>query len=284
VITPFTNQKVDLENLKKNIRKTNDSLVKGYMPLGSNGEFAHMNDEEQISVVKTIKENMAKDKTLMVGVARHSVYNTVEFAKRVIDIGAEFISVLCPSYFAPFMDDAALIKFYTSVADQLPVPILMYNCPKYAGGVAISTEVVKKISNHPNIAGMKDTSKGNIENFLSVKGDNFDILAGSINNFIIGLKSGAAGGVLSLSNYMPDPCCKIQELFNAGKVKEAEELSEKLISANQGSNKYGVAGVKASCDLFGFYGGEVRSPLSDCTPEQREVIRKGFVDAGYLKA
>jgi len=283
VITPFTNQKVDYVKLAFNIRKSNYSSVAGYMPLGSNGEFVHMNDEEQIDVLKIVKENMLKEKILMVGIARQSAYNTIEFGKAVQEIGVDFVSILTPNYFASSMKDAALIKYYTTIADELSIPILLYNCPKFAANVTLSLEVVKELSTHPNIAGMKDTSSGNIEKYLSIKDESFEVIAGSISNFLQGLKNGASGGVLSMVNYLPEPCCEIQKIFQEGKVEEAEQLSDKLISLNKGAaGKYGVAGVKASCDLFGYHGGEVRNPLSDCTDEQIIAIKNDFLQAGYL--
>jgi 4-hydroxy-2-oxoglutarate aldolase len=283
VVTPFTDQKIDLDKLAYNIQKSNLTSVKGYMPLGSNGEFAHMNDDEQISVFKTVKENMAKDKILMAGIARQSAYCTIEFGKRIEDIGADFVSVLCPSYFASFMDDSALIRYYTAVADAISVPVLLYNCPKFASGVTISPEVVRILSAHPNILGMKDTSSGNIGKYLAVKDENFDVLAGSITNFLEGLKAGASGGVLSMANYLQEPCYSLYELYVLGKVEEAEALSDKLIKLSKNAtDKYSVAGVKAACDIFGYKGGEVRNPLADCTDEQREMIKAAFIGAGYL--
>lgn len=283
VVTPFTDQKIDPGKLAYNIQKSNASSVAGYMPMGSNGEFAHMNDDEQIMVYKTVKENASGSKVLMAGIARQSAYNTIEFGKRIEEIGADFVSVLCPSYFASFMTDSALIKYYTAVADALSVPVLLYNCPKFSAGVTISTEVVRELSSHPNIAGMKDTSSGNIEKYLSVKDESFDVLAGSISNFYDGLVAGASGGVLSLANYLPEPCCELYDAFIRGDLAEASDLSGKLRALNKNAaEKFGVGGVKAGCDIFGYKGGEVRNPLSDCTPEQKDILRQAFSEAEYL--
>ena len=283
MVTPFTGQKLDTAMLAFNTERLNETKVAGYMPLGSNGEFAHMNDDEQMLVVNTVKKHSVEDKTLIIGIARQSAYGTIEFGKKVQEVGVDFVSVLCPSYFASLMTDAALIRYYTAIADELEIPVLMYNCPKYAAGVTVSTGVVRELSAHPNIWGMKDTSRGNIEQYLAARQGDFEVIAGSITNFLIGLKAGSSGGVLSMANYLPDQCCRIQTLFDDGKMEEAEALSSSLIALNKGaSGKYGVAGVKCAADLFGYKGGEVRNPLSDCTTEQREAIRREFRDAGYL--
>lgn len=283
VITPFTNQLVDLGKLAHNLRKLNSTSVAGFMPLGSNGEFAHMDDAEQLSVLRAVKENAAGGKVLMAGIARQSAYCTVEFGKKVQDVGVDFVSVLCPSYFASAMTDGALIRHYAYIAERLSVPVLLYNCPKFAANVTISPEVVRVLSSHPNIAGMKDTSSGKIEKYLEAKVGDFAVIAGSITNFVNGLKAGATGGVLSMANYLPEPCCEVQSLFEKGWNVEAEILGDKLAALNQSSaGKGGVAGVKAACDLFGYQGGEVRLPLSDCSDEVRAAMRQAFAEAGYL--
>ncbi|KLU62274.1 4-hydroxy-tetrahydrodipicolinate synthase [Peptococcaceae bacterium CEB3] len=283
VITPFEDQKVDLAKLAHNIQKSNGTAVAGYMPLGSNGEFVHMSDEEQLVVLKTVKEVAAKGKIIMAGVARQSAYSTVEFGKKVQELGVDFVSVLSPSYFASFMTDMALLKYYTAVAEGVSVPVLLYNCPKFTANVSISADVVKELSAHPNIVGMKDTSSGNIEKYLAVRDKSFEVIAGSVSNFLVGLKAGSSGGVLSMANYLPEACCQVQTLFNEGRVKDAEDLSNKLISlSKRATEKFGVAGVKVGCDLFGYKGGEVRNPLSDCTNEQAEAIKQAFVTEGYL--
>jgi len=283
IVTPFKEQKVKLEMLASNIEKSNSTPVAGYMPLGSNGEFIHMDDEEQLAVFRTVRKNAGKDKVIMAGIARQSAYCTIEFGKKIQDEGVDFFSVLCPSYFASAMTDAALIRYYSAVADSLSVQVLLYNCPKFAAGVTLSPQVVKELSKHPNIAGMKDTSSGNIEKYLEVKESGFEVVAGSIENYLLGLMKGASGGVLSMANYLPEPCCRIQDLFISGRVEEASYLSGKLINLNKGAaGKYGVAGVKAACDMFGYIGGEVRNPLADCTEAQKESIRQAFSENGYL--
>lgn len=285
LVTPFTGQKPDLGKLAHNIERLNRTRVAGYMPLGSNGEFSHMDDGEQLSVLKAVIKYKAAGKVMMVGIARQSAYSTVEFGKRVQDMGADYLSVLCPSYYASFMKDGALLRYYTAVADGLRTPVLLYNCPKFAANVAISAEAAGILSQHPNIAGMKDTSSGNIERYIEVKAGSFEVLAGSIANFFAGLAAGASGGVLSMANYLPGPCCDVYQLFCEGRLDEARRLSDKLIALSKNAtDKYGVAAVKAACDIFGYMGGEVRNPLADCAREQREALRRAFAAGGYLEA
>ena len=279
VVTPFYSQKPDLNALGYNIERWNGTGVTGYMPLGSNGEFMHMDDAEQDAVLDTVVRLAAPGKVIMAGIARSSAYHTIERGKRAAAAGAHFTSVLTPCYFASFMDDAALIRYYTAVADAIEIPLLMYNCPKFASNVTISEAVVAELSKHPNIAGMKDTSSGNIERYLAVRDPSFEVVAGSISNYFQGLRAGSSGGVLSLANYLPDICARIQPIYESGDVEGAAALAEKLAAlSKRATDKYGVAGVKAGCDAFGYRGGEVRNPLANLTEEQRSEIKRVLLE------
>jgi 4-hydroxy-2-oxoglutarate aldolase len=285
VMTPFNKGKIDLPGLAFNIEKMNSIQLRGYMPLGSNGEFRSLTDDESIDVLKTIVRAKSAGKVLMAGTQRESAYATIEFTKRAADAGADFASVLTPHYYAGRMNDEALIRFYTEVAGGSPIPVLMYNAPKFAAGVTLSAAAVTVLAAHPNIVGMKDTSKEDIARYVKAvpPGTEFYVLAGSITKFLYGLRNGAVGGILSPANYFPELCREIQTLFEAGKITEAQELSDRLISLNgRTAGKYGVAGVKGAMNLFGYKGGEPRVPVLPVTVAELEEMRAVYTAEGYL--
>lgn len=285
VMTPFEDQKINYGALEFNIEKMNSTSLAGFMPLGSNGEFQSLSDSESLAVIKTVKKAMAPGKTLIAGVGRESAYNTVEFAKAAADLGTDYASVLTPHYFAAKMTDEVLFEFYTYVADRSPIPVLIYNAPSYASGVTTSAELVSKLAYHPNILGMKDTSKLDIGTYTSVvpKDAEFYVLAGSINKFLDGLKKGAIGGVLSLANYMPEECAQIQKIYESGDTAGADALSDRLkdLSAKS-AGKDGVAGVKAAMDILGYKGLEPRLPLKGVSAADSEKIRAAFKEFGII--
>ena len=281
--TPFVNQQVAYDKLAENIEKMNQTRLRGYMPLGSNGEFKSLTDEEALKVVEVVMKHKAKDKVIIAGTGRESAYATIEFTKKVADLGVDFASVITPHYFAKKMDDDALIRFYTAVGDASPIPIMLYNVPGYAGGVTVSAHVITVLSQHPNIVGMKDTSKEDIGIYTGAvpEGQEFYILAGSISKFYDGLTKGAVGGVLSIADFLPEECCEIQELFMAGKLEEAKQLSDRLRNlAKEVSGKHGVAGVKAAMNLLGYNGTEPRNPLRALTEEEIKELKDIFVREG----
>jgi 4-hydroxy-2-oxoglutarate aldolase len=285
VMTPFIREELHIDALRQNIDKLNDTGLRGYMPLGSNGEFQSLSDDEALTVLRTVRDAMASDKVLIAGVARESAYSTVEFASRCADVGMDYASVLAPHYFPAKMTDDALTRYYTYIADRCPVPVLLYNAPGFAAGVTISPELVATLALHPNIVGMKDTSKADISTYTAAvpSGADFYVLAGTITKFFDGLEHGAIGGVLSMANYLPGECCRIQSLHAAGRIQESMELSERLKRLNAGgAGKDGVAGVKAAMDLLGYTGLEPRLPLSPLSADQRQELRAAFVAEGLL--
>lgn len=286
LMTPFLNdEEVAYDKLKENVLKYNETELKGYMPLGSNGEFRSLTEEESLKILDVVVKSKSKDKTLMAGTARESAKATIEFTKKAADKGIDFASILTPHYFAKKMTDEALIKHFIKIADNSPVPILLYNAPKFAAGVLISINALKELAQHPNIVGMKDTSKEDITEYIKAvpKGTEFYVMAGTISKFYTALKNGSIGAVLSMANYLPELCCKLRKLYMEGKIEESKKFNDRLCNLNKKiSGKTGVAGVKGAMDLLGYYGGYPRIPLIGLNEEQKRELRINLKKEGLI--
>ncbi len=283
VTTPFEDDEVSHKQLASNIEKMNASGLKGYFILGTNGEYKSLSVKERIEVLKTVAAHRSPEKTFMAGTGMESTHETIEITRRAADIGAQLVSLLMPHFFAKRIDDEVLKRYILEVADNSPVPVLIYNNPSVASGITVSPEVIGTVSEHPNVVGMKDSSKGNYKAYIEASKDEFYMLAGSAGFFFDVLQAGGIGGVLSLANVFPDECAKLYTLFMEGKTEEAAALSEKIVSLNKVvSGMSGVASVKAAMDLAGFHGGEPRRPISGITDEQRKELKDELVKRGFL--
>ena len=278
VVTPFENNEIRYDWLADNLKKMNQTGIGGYLALGSNGEFMSLSDDEQLKVLELFAANKGT-KTVMVGAARESVKETVRFILNISGMGFDFVSVLPPHYFAKNVTDAVIEKYYQEVADQSPLPVLIYNAPGFASGVNIKPAVVAKLARHKNIVGMKDSSPSGIVSFIAATRENpeFSILAGSADFFYTALIYGGCGGIISAANYVPGLTQELYEAFVAQDLARAKELHFQIFNINQAvSGKHGVAGVKAAMNSLGFHGGEPRSPLIPLSPEQVEPLAKMF--------
>ena len=283
-ITPFVNEEVQFDKLENNIQKLNKTSIRGYLALGSNGENKSLTYGEKLKVLEIFVSNKA-DKVIMAGTGCESTKETISFSKDAAKLGADFVSVLTPSYFAKQIKDDILIDYYTEIAESSIVPILIYNAPGFAGGVKVSLKVAGILASHENIVGMKDSSSDGIMGYLSAsRGINdFHVIAGSANFFLTGLMCGATGGILSLANAFPGICCELYDCFIRGEIEKAIELHFKVFKLNSKvSGSGGVSAVKAASTIAGFYGGNPRKPLKPLSSDQVKELEKYFKEEGFI--
>lgn len=284
ITTPFEKDgKVAYEALKANMKKYAASGIHGYLALGSNGENKSLTMSEKEAVLKIIIDNKAPDQIVMSGCIFESTMEAIEFAKKSEELGSDFITVLPPSYFKSQMSDEVLIKFFTDIASSVSTPCLIYNAPQFAGGVNVSVDVIKEVSKHPNIVGMKDSSTGNIDKYLMAVDESFTVMAGSINFFFNSLLMGATGGVLSLANIFPDLAVELYNYEVNLNMEKGIELNKKVLRLNKAiSGKNGVAGVKAAMDMAGLYGGNPRLPLLPLKEKDLDILRELITKDGLI--
>jgi 4-hydroxy-2-oxoglutarate aldolase len=284
ITTPFNGKgEVSYKNLKENMEFYSKSKLKGYLALGSNGENKSLNNNEKKQVLKTIIDNKGPEQAVMAGAIFESTRETIEFAMIAENLGADFVTLLPPSYFKKEMSDSVLLKYFSDVASSVKIPCMVYNAPQFCGGVTLSVNLIKEVSKHPNIVGMKDSSTGNIENFLLAVRDRFNVMAGSANFFMNALIMGAVGGVISLANAFPDITYKLYDLTVSRQYEEAFKLNEKILLLNKTvSGSGGVAAVKFAMDLAGLNGGEPRLPLLPLKDEFMENLKSSLRKEGLV--
>ncbi len=275
IVTPFKNDNLAIDELKKNLQKWNKTPLSGYLVLGSNGEAVYLNEREKIKVVEATRESIPKSKIMMVGTGMEATKETIKFTNLTAKIGADYALVVTPSYFKGSMKPQILYDHFISIADSTKIGILIYNVPQFTG-INLDPELVAKLSQHPNIVGIKDSS-GNIEQLseivrLSRKG--FATFVGSAPVFLPALCVGAVGGILAVANVLPHVCVEIQNLFSKGKIDEVRDLQNRLTPiAKAVTTKYGIGGLKLAMDLSGYFGGNPRLPLKRPEKEAEEEIK-----------
>jgi 4-hydroxy-2-oxoglutarate aldolase len=283
VVTPFRSDELALDALRFNLKKLNETELAGYLALGSNAEFRSLTDAEQIQVLEVFAEEKG-DKVVMVGTGCESTAQTIEKSKLACEMGFDYASVLTPCYFPKQIDGAALKRHYERIADSIEIPVLLYNAPGFTG-MRIPPQTVLELAKHRNIVGMKDSSPEGPAGLLARldPAEDFHVLAGSANFMYPCLHLGAAGGVVSVANFVPCPCSYLYQLFTEGRYDEAKELHCRISRLNQAvSGLWGVAGVKAAMDITGFRGGHPRPPLRPVTADDARQIKQQIVNEGFI--
>ena len=276
VTTPFQNGKLALDKLKKNFQKWNQTDLSGYLVLGSNGEAVYLNEKEKNKVLEVSRESIPTSKILMVGTGMESTQETIRFTNQTAKLGADCALVVTPSYFKGSMKPQLLYDHFIAVAESSQIGILVYNVPQFTG-INLEPEWVAKLSEHPNIVGVKDSSGniGQLSEIIHLSQKGFDVFVGSAPVFFPALCVGAVGGILAVANVVPQECVQIQNIFNRGKMEKAKELQRRLTPlANAVTVKYGIGGLKIAMDLAGYFGGDPRLPLKRPGRDVEEELKQ----------
>ena len=279
ITTPFQNGKVALDKLKQNFQKWNRTGLSGYLVLGSNGEAVYLNEKEKIRVVEVSRESIPTSKILMVGTGMESTQETIRFTNQTAKLGADCALVVTPFYFKGSMKPQILYDHFIAVAESSQIGILVYNVPQFTG-INLDPEWVAKLSEHPNIIGVKDSSGniGQLSEIIRLSQEEFAVFVGSAPVFFPALCVGAVGGILAVANALPQECVQIQNSFNKAKIEEAKELQRRLTPlANAVTVKFGIGGLKIAMDLAGYFGGDPRPPLKRPGKDAEEDLKRSLL-------
>jgi len=257
------NENLALGKMRSNIEKLSAFDLCGFLVLGSNGELVHLSDAEKIQVYEMAREAIAPDKLMIAGTGGQSTRETIMLTKAAAKARADAVLVLNPFYFKGLMKSEALKQHYFAVADASTIPVIIYNMPANSG-MDMEAETLLMLSEHPNIAGMKD-SGGNVAKMGAIRKrvkPEFQILAGSAGFLVPAMTVGACGGILASANIAPAQCIAMHKAFNTGNIAEASRLQLDIIPVNNAvTKKWGVPALKEAMDYIGLYGGPARKPI-----------------------
>jgi 4-hydroxy-2-oxoglutarate aldolase len=274
--TPFVGGQIAYEKLASNIRMWSHTGLSGFVVLGSNGEYVYLSEKEKRDVVTAVVQAAPEHMLVIAGTGCESTQETVNLTRDCAKLGAHAALVVTPHYYGGKMNAAALITHFTTIADNSTVPIILYNVPKFTH-INLTVEVVAQLSEHHNIAGIKDSTGNVIQlgEFLNNVDTDFHVLVGTAAALFGGLTLGCDGGVLALANVAPENCLHIFELVKEGKIAEARDLQLKMIPVNNAITlTYGIPGLKAAMDMMGYFGGEPRRPLFPPSEKEKSEIRE----------
>jgi len=188
------------------------------------------------------------------------------------------VLVITPYFYRPAITQETLVNYYTAVADAAPVPVLLYSMPPLTG-IKIEPETVARLSEHPNIIGVKDSSNdvAGFRRTVELCPADFAVMTGNGTVLLDALRAGATGGILAVGCVVPETCVEIFRAFTAGELEGPERLQTELTPlASAVTTKYGIGGLKAALDLAGYRGGAVRAPLRAPDEAARAEIKALF--------
>jgi 4-hydroxy-2-oxoglutarate aldolase len=283
--TPFNGEgEVDHDHLRTNLASWNQSDLHGYLALGSTGEFPHLTMAEKLGIMETVRDVTPPEKILLMGTGELSTRQTIEMCRRAHEFGVDAAVVITPFYYKKILHDEELAAHFQRVADNSPLPVLIYLMPQFAG-VYLMPETVARLAEHENIVGIKESS-GDLPQlkdlFRELKAPAFDVLLGSPNILTEGFEAGASGAVLAVASLAPNACVAAEDAWRHGNYERAETLQRQLVELARQTAGGGVGRLKAALDLVGLYGFLPRSPLPMPTPEEISAVENAISESGLF--
>ncbi|GAC1656413.1 MAG: dihydrodipicolinate synthase family protein [Gemmatimonadaceae bacterium] len=275
VATPFspTTGDVDLAAFERNLVAHLARGVGGIVVAGSTGEAALLDEAERTRLGECARRIVPREMPLIVGVGGESTRLTVARSRRAGEMGASAVIVVAPHYYAPNMSDAALRTHYLRVADSSPIPVLLYNIPKYAHFV-LAPALVADLAGHQNVCGIKDSS-GDLEllqGYLASQSPTFSVLTGHGGTFGPALAHGARGGILAAALFAPSLARAVLTSAGNGGSTGLHPQQQLTVLSRDIVGALGVPGIKAAMDVVGLTGGPVRPPLLPLSPADRRRV------------
>ncbi len=275
IVTPFTDDKVNLPYFEENISQWNSSRLSGYVVFGSTGESVHLTDAEKIDLLKSAKAVSLPEKVLIAGTGKESTQQTIAFTNMAAAAGAEFALVITPHFYKKQQIDTMMLAHFSTVADGSDIPVIIYNVPKFTN-VDLQKTVICNLAQHPNIVGIKDSSVNihKITGVIEETPDDFCVLLGNASLLLPGLLMGADGAILALCNIAFKQVTDVYDTCLAQSYTIAKSKFTFLMPLIQSIlNTYGIPGIKAAMDMVGFHGGEVRKPLLPLDSNSLETVK-----------
>ena len=291
ITTPFDAAgDVDLGGLRANIAKWNATGISGYVLLGSTGERTHLDENEYLKVIEAARAEVGprpEGLIFIAGAGQQSTRGTINEIKRVSEaVTVDAFLVITPHFYRPSITQQALIAHYQSIADASPVPVILYSMPALTG-IKIEPETAARLSEHENIAGIKDSSADldGLRETIKLARKDFAVLTGNGTVLNQALSAGACGGILAVGCVAPEVCLEIFRAVTSGESERASSLQTKLTPLAQAvTTRFGIGGLKSALEMKGYVGGTVRAPLRTPDNEAREEIRRCLDAAEELTA
>ena len=287
VVTTFSteNGEVDVKSYEANVAAHLAAGLHGIVVTGSTGEAALLDANERAVLVEATRRITPSDKAVIVGTGAEATRTCLAQTREAARRGADAVLVVAPHYYGSSMTNAALRAHYLRVADESPVPVMLYTIPKYMH-FALEASLVAELARHENIIGMKDSS-GNRDlwsGYMQSQSPTFAVLTGNAQMFHHAMATGGTGGILAGALFAPAIALDIFDSVRRGDAAAATAaqarftpMGAKIVA------ELGVPGVKAAMDRVGLAGGPVRLPLMPLDDAQREAVHQ-TLEAAELAA
>ncbi|MDD3660323.1 MAG: 4-hydroxy-tetrahydrodipicolinate synthase [Lachnospiraceae bacterium] len=285
IVTPFhADGKVNYEKFAEMIEYQIAHKTDAIIVCGTTGEASTLSHEEHLECIRFCVEVVAGRVPVIAGTGSNSTDTAVYLSQEAEKYGADALLIVTPYYNKA--TQKGLEEHFTIIANEVKIPILLYNIPGRTGGVNILPEtVVSLCRNVPNIVGVKDAT-GNISQvakLMSIADGHVDLYSGNDDQIVPLLSLGGKGVISVLSNVAPEQTHDICEKYFQGNVKESAKIQLEAIGLIDALFcEVNPIPVKKALNLMGMEAGPLRRPLTEMEPQNAAKLEKEMKNYGIL--
>lgn len=262
LITPMTKTGIDYDALGRFIDFQIDSGINALVVMGTTGENATIEYNDQKEVIRYTVERVAGRVPVIAGTGTNNTTHVLENTRNACEVGADAVLVVTPYYNKATQN--GLVQFFTTIADASDVPVILYNVPGRTG-VNLLPKTVAILAEHPNIVGIKEAT-GNVAQMIEIQtlcGDKIDIYSGEDALTVPMMAMGAVGTISVLSNVMPKECVAMTDACMARDFNTAAQWQCKFMGLiNALFSEVNPIPVKAAVSAMGYGEENLRLPLT----------------------
>lgn len=277
-VTPFRNGKVDAAALRRLVEFQIRSGTDGIVPCGTTGESATLSYDEHERVIDIVIRAVDGRVPVIAGTGSNNTKEAIVLTRYAKRAGADAALVITPYYNKP--TQPGLVAHFTAVAEAADIPIVLYNVPGRTG-VNMTAETVARLSEVPNIVGVKEAS-GNLAQICDILRDTpktFCVLSGDDGLYYPMLALGAKGVISVVSNVAPREMAALYDAFALGEVAKARDLHFRLWPLMQALFiETNPIPAKTALAMMGKIREEFRLPLCAMSGASRKVLAKVLSD------
>jgi 4-hydroxy-tetrahydrodipicolinate synthase len=284
-VTPFRHGALDEDGLASLVEWQISSGSHGVSVTGTTGEPSSLSTQERERVIQVAVEAVAGRVPLLAGTGSNNHEDTLQLSRFAQKAGADAVLLVVPYYVRPGQE--GLYQHFKKVADQLGLPVILYNIPgRAAANLEIDT-VARLRQDCPNVIGIKEANPdfSHITRLLGRLGTDFLVFSGIELLCYPVLAIGGAGYVSTTGNVLPSRVARLFDLWVTGSVKEAQDLHYELMPMNEAMFiETNPVPAKAALGIMGKISDEVRLPLSPLSAENRSRLKDVMIRYRLLEA
>lgn len=273
IVTPMhTDGSIDYEALGRFVEFQIGSGINGLVVMGTTGENATIEPEDQKKVIAYTVEKVAGRVPVIAGTGTNNTEHVLHNTRNACQVGADAILVVTPYYNKATQN--GLVTHFTAVADESTLPVILYNVPGRTG-CNLLPKTVAKLSEHPNIAAIKEAT-GSLAQMIEIMhlcGDKIDVYSGEDGLTVPMMAMGAKGTISVLSNVAPRQSVAMTDACLRGDYAAAAKMQcDLLLLINALFSEVNPIPAKAATAAMGFGADALRLPLTSMEEQNRAVL------------